>query len=190
MTTIRTNASDRQTFESLVDLDRSHKHVMSLLPDGMGLFDDARAAMGVLFRVDFPERLASGDIVLRVQSAVQIDATSVPVPALHLGDEIVLGTRLATIIRSQGKERAVPEKESDAWVLNALSRSGFEVLDSSLSKPRFRGQRGGIGFTGRDVVAKARVSDESAANDAVLNGIGRGKSYGYGLVLFSKVAES
>lgn len=181
LTTIKQPAGDRSTFVALSDPDSAHKHVMSLFPDAKGVLEDARSSLGILFRVDFPKRIADGDVVLRVQSALQIDSTSVPVPSVSVGDTLMVGVRLAAIRRNGSKEFRVPDSEADGWVASLFARSGFDVLDMKVDRSIFRGNRGGLGFHGRDVIARVGVSDERLANDTILDGMGRGKSYGYGL---------
>ncbi|MHB1773203.1 MAG: type I-E CRISPR-associated protein Cas6/Cse3/CasE [Acidimicrobiales bacterium] len=86
---------------------------------------------------------------------------------------------------SRGPREVLEEDECPVWVTRKLGESGLEVVDMAFGHlGAMIGIRGHamVTVSGREVVGTARVSDERAAWAAYSDGIGRGRSYGLGLL--------
>lgn len=181
-----------------------HHRVMSLFPDGMGT--QARTQAGVLFRT---EELPTGGQAILVQSSIAPDSTRLPegygraetkplgplLAQLRAGSTvhyrlIANATRKLGANTENGQPRQVKPlhgPEAEEWWHRQARRSGLDVLSvRSTALADASGRR----RTDDHYVTHARtrfdglatVTDPDALRTATAAGIGRGKSYGCGLL--------
>ncbi len=190
----------REIRRELADAERLHKRLMMLVPDELG--DDARTLAGLLFRVD--RRV--GRTRLLVQTRLQPEVHRLPAPYAQaavrdLGpflDRLTVGTAVHYRIvanaskrggRNAGKQagKIIPLRGADAdeWWTRRAAGCGLE-LRSLVGSPL--GDVTGDRTGGRVRHALTRfdglgvIVDADAARRAVLDGVGRAKSYGAGLL--------
>ncbi|GGO81320.1 type I-E CRISPR-associated protein Cas6/Cse3/CasE [Nonomuraea cavernae] len=183
----------------LRDAEALHKRVMSLVPDGLG--EQARAKAGVLYRYD--ETGAVGPHLL-VQSGLPIDAARLPqqygslavrdltllLDLLHsdlaVRYRIVGNTtkRLGRTSERAGKLLALRGAEADQWWHARAEANGLILRTlTSTPLPDVRGKGpGAVRHAATRFDGLAVVKDPDLVRQAVLNGIGRGKAYGCGLL--------
>nr|MBO2475373.1 type I-E CRISPR-associated protein Cas6/Cse3/CasE [Actinomycetales bacterium] len=179
------------------DPDRLHKRIMSLVPDGLGTGPRARA--GVLFRVEdtqagvqilvqtqvspMPARLPEGygevavkrldGLLSRLRPGALVHYRIAANPSKRLGRQA--GPRA-------GKIKALRGAAAEEWWARRAARCGLSVL--TVSAQSQRDVRTGSGI--RHAVVRfdgiATVTDADLVRAAVLDGIGRGKAYGCGLL--------
>ena len=188
----------RDVNDDLADLDRLHKRLMSLVPDGLG--ENARAKAGVLFRL---EETRQG-MQLLVQSTVKPDIGRLPdgygeIAVRELGallDRLRPGAPVHYRIAANPSKRLGKSAGKDAgkmkplrgaaaeewWVTKAASHGLAVATVTSQPRPDIRAK----GTAVRHAVVRfdgiGVVTDPDALRAAVLTGIGRGKSYGCGLL--------
>jgi CRISPR system Cascade subunit CasE len=190
----------RHDLRNVYDL---HRRVMTLVPDNLG--EQARRVTGLLFRV---EHTARGPQVL-VQTQVAPDFGRLPegyadaegprrldpfLRELHAGALVryrIAGNpskRRGNSSIDLGKPgQIVPLRGADAeqWWIRKAEKHGLHIL-SLIARPvpDARGNKNGAqikhAITQFDGVA--RITDPDLVRAAVLSGIGRGKSYGCGLL--------
>jgi len=191
----------REVRRDLADVDRLHKLLMKLLPDDLG--SDARALAGLLFRVE----RRPGATRLLVQTRLEPDLHRLPAgyaradvrPLGPFLDRLTAGTAVHYRLtanaakrggRGAGKQegKIIPLRGADAddWWSRRAADCGL-ALRTLVGTPLddVTGERNGGGrvrhaltrFDGVGVVA-----DADAARRAVLDGVGRAKSYGAGLL--------
>lgn len=187
----------RDVNNDLRDPDLLHKRLMMLVPDEMG--DHARAQAGVLFRV---EETRQG-IQLLVQSSMNPAVERLPdgygevsVRALNgllgtLRSGLPVHYRIAanpskrlgkTAGKDAGKIKALRGAAAEEWWVAKAADHGLAITtvqSQSLQDLRTRNgvRHAVVRFDGSGVVA-----DSETLRTAVLSGIGRGKSYGCGLL--------
>lgn len=187
----------RDVTSDLRDPDLLHKRLMLLVPDEMG--ERARAQAGVLFRV---EETRQG-VQLLVQSSLKPNLGRLPdgygeIAVRELG---ALLNRLTTGLpvhyriaanpskrlgksagKDAGKIKALRGAAAEEWWVAKAAANGLAVVtvtSQSQKDIRARGtvRHAVVRFDGTGV-----VTDPEALRMAVLNGVGRGKSYGCGLL--------
>ncbi len=127
---------------------------------------------------DLP-RLTDGD---RVNIAVDLEA--VHRRAVHIDPEVYAEIRAAGI-PTRVPRSAVPREEAAMWAERSLATRGFrvEVLDRlELPSRSWRPQRRGGALNVARLRASVTVVDAAAAADALARGVGRGLSFGCGLI--------
>ncbi|RBQ18066.1 type I-E CRISPR-associated protein Cas6/Cse3/CasE [Spongiactinospora rosea] len=182
-----------------------HKRVMSLVPDGLG--ERARAQAGVLYRYD--DTSAVGPHLL-IQTRAPVDATRLPDqygtlavrdltpllnmlrPELAVQYRIIANTskRLGRTSERSGKLVALRGPEADEWWHARAQANGLilrTVVSTSLPDIRSPG-KAGIRHAATRFDGIAVVKDAELVQQAVLNGIGRGKAYGCGLLSLAPTA--
>lgn len=196
--------------ERLDDRQVGHKSVMAALPPDLG--PQPRSTQNVLWwRHPDDERLyvqadcdVRGDILgevvgeeslrtARVGSRWRIDVdfdcqktppSQIP-PELH---EILKNGRCY-----RSRKVVVPVESRREWAIARLARSGFSVDEGSLAIGPLAyadlGRRGG-GIPFVRVQATGEVSDATAWSGALQRGIGKGKSFGLGLVLAEQIVDN
>jgi len=189
----------REVVMALSDIDQRHKRVMSFFPDLHGISDRPRSDLGIVHRVEMPKPGGPRSINIVVYSDVEIGPESQQLMSVREGDRVRLRVLVAAERRTttDGVRRrfSVRDSEIRGWAVSLLLRAGMDVTAGmeegqevlTISGSRQIGRRTGVNFTGREIDALATITDEKAANEALHRGIGRGKSYGLGLILFARV---
>jgi CRISPR system Cascade subunit CasE len=184
----------------LADVVCLHKRLMSLAPDGIG--PDARSLAGLLFRVDH----ARSGVRILVQTRLEPHTDRLPPgyggcesrklgPLLDgLRPGLPVHYRLTANPVKRGGRGAGPKEgkiiplrgeAADAWWAGRADRCGL-ALRTATGMPfdDVTGRRAGgqvrHALTRYDGIAV--VTDPDAARRAVLDGVGRAKSYGAGLL--------
>lgn len=183
--------------------DRGHVHALSAFPRGLG--SSPRAAAGVLWHLD----TRRDELVVQSSMPIErpeilgavIESTAVASPVL--GQAVTVKVSIACLktppsdvpveLRAdlqkgkcyRSRPVVVPEAERAAWALRRLTGIGLEVVAESLTLSTLHhaslgGARRGIPYV--DLSVEARVSDPAAFDDAMLRGIGKGRSYGLALL--------
>ncbi|MGW3353749.1 type I-E CRISPR-associated protein Cas6/Cse3/CasE [Nonomuraea rubra] len=187
----------RDVNNDLRDPDRLHKRLMLLVPDDIG--DQARSTAGVLFRV---EETRQGTQLL-IQSRMKPELERLPdgygeisvreIDTLigHLRTGLRVHYRIAanpskrlgrTAGENAGKIKALRGADAEEWwVAKAASHGLAATTVHALSERDIRAKgsvrHAVVRFDGSGV-----VTNPDALREAVLAGIGRGKSYGCGLL--------
>ncbi|MFI9048868.1 type I-E CRISPR-associated protein Cas6/Cse3/CasE [Streptomyces sp. NPDC053427] len=205
LTRILPNLAAHEVRRDLANAVSMHHRLMKLFPDGIG--PQARQRLGVLFRTE--DNDSSPAILL--QSQVRPDLNRLPAtyghaatkdlsPLLHaLRPGLTVRYRItANAVRkpghttraATGAPTAIPLTGADAdqwWQRQAEENSGLH-LDAAHSTPldTARGTRAG---DKRPVIhartrfdGTARIKDADLLRRRILDGIGRGKAYGCGLL--------
>ncbi|WP_162890463.1 type I-E CRISPR-associated protein Cas6/Cse3/CasE [Streptomyces olivoreticuli] len=194
---LQLNTADRQVQRDLRYAHELHKTVMSLFPEALG--ETPRASAGILFRLE-PGR--SGPVML-VQSAIPAHLDNLPVGYTTAADQRSLSPVLEwidtgidvryRIVAHPLVARCVPGRRRSTTV----SLEGEEAADWWIRKAESAGldlHGGGTGhpvpvITGRSIHHRpvhfdgtATITDPTALRTALLQGIGKGRAYGCGLL--------
>ncbi|MHC3454997.1 type I-E CRISPR-associated protein Cas6/Cse3/CasE [Streptomyces prasinus] len=205
---IRLNPHSRDVQRDLRDATQMHRTVMRMVPDNLG--DAPRHQAGLLYRLEETDTAST----LLVQAA-QLDPARLPMgygqadvkslapmfTALRKG----LSVRYRIVLNPAKRERlSLQEKDkrgrimplsgadADQWWLRRATEAGLEIhiltpthmepaRTCGKDAPRMRHSL--IRYDGT-----ATVTDPTALTDALLNGIGRAKSYGAGLLSLAPAA--
>ncbi|WP_029767827.1 type I-E CRISPR-associated protein Cas6/Cse3/CasE [Haloglycomyces albus] len=190
----------RQCLRSMNDM---HRTIMKLVPDGLG--DEARSKANLLYRVD-----TSDQPTVFIQSTEQLRVGEIPpkwgtvetrslTPMLQVIDKGMRVAYHATLNptehvkvttrkgRVKSVRKAMPPGKDRQWWHNRARRAGLDLDTCEYHKPtwpplqrnhdRNRGELKLVEFTGTAV-----ITDPDALTSAIINGIGRGKAYGAGLL--------
>ncbi len=196
---ITPDTRSRHVRRDLGDAVALHQRVMTLVPDSLGA--DARSLAGVLFRV---EETRSGVQIL-AQSQLEPQTDRLPAgygrvaarDLMPLLDRLRPGTavhyrltanpskRLGRTAEHAGKIVALRGAQSDMWWAERAAGCGLALrTTTAFPLDDITGHRGGArirhALTRYDGIAV--VTDPDALRRAVLDGVGRGKSYGAGLL--------
>lgn len=177
-----------------------HKRVMSLVPDGLG--DQARLKAGLLYRID---NTPGGPRIL-VQAQLKPDPARLPggygAVQLRELDPLLKWLQPGTLVRyrlagstckRQNRKEVVALRGADAenWWVSRAPAAGL-ALQSLVSKApgdAVGHESGDGGSKGNRIVhpltmfdGVAAVTDPAALTNAIVTGVGRGKSYGCGLL--------
>jgi CRISPR system Cascade subunit CasE len=189
--------------KDLRDVIAMHKRVMMLVPDGLG--DQARRQAGVLYRIDESQR---GTRIL-IQTQMQPQLSRLPSgygqvetreldPLLKwLATEALVRYRITanTCKRKSHSTKVVALRGTAAgeWWTERAARSGLMLqsllphpLDDAVGGDRSSGVRHAM--TRFDGIAY--VTDPDLLRQAILAGVGRGKSHGCGLLSVVPVRAS
>jgi CRISPR system Cascade subunit CasE len=205
---IRLNPDSRDVCRDLRDATEMHRTLMRLVPDGLG--DAPRRQAGLLYRLEespsaqwilvqafrlAPERLPEGYGRIEVKSLAPMLA------ALRKG----LGVRYRIVVNPSKRQRLPPEHqgrrgpvvalsgpEADQWWLRRAAEAGLavQVLTPTTVAPARGRHHDGMRHSLLRYDGTATVHDPDALRDAVLHGIGRGKSYGAGLLSLAPAGVS
>ncbi|SDC20960.1 CRISPR system Cascade subunit CasE [Sanguibacter gelidistatuariae] len=191
----------RDTLES--NRNRGHVHIMTGFARGLGR--SPRAAAGVLWHLDTrrnellvqsTEPAQRPDILGAVIRSRSIDSPT-------LGQAVTVKVSIACLktppsdvpVELRGELQkgkcyrsrtvVVPEAERAAWALRRLTAIGLDVVAESLMLSRLHhaslgGSQRGIPYV--DLSVEARVQDPVALHGAMVNGVGKGRSYGLALL--------
>lgn len=200
---IRLNPHSRAVQRDLRDATEMHRTLMRMVPNDLG--DNPRQETGLLFRIDESEESST----LLVQAAVPLDSTGLPAgygevqikelkpmftalrPGLNVRYRIAVNPakreRLPLERKNQrGKIVPLAGAEADQWWTRRATESGLHLtslLPIALRAVRPQGKKASpmrhslIRYDGT-----ATVTDPDALTQALLRGVGRGKSYGAGLL--------
>ncbi|WP_326599295.1 type I-E CRISPR-associated protein Cas6/Cse3/CasE [Streptomyces sp. NBC_01803] len=195
------NATARKDLNSAVAL---HHRIMAFFPDGLG--DRARQQAGVLFRI---EESPGRETTILIQSGLRPVPERLPEtygaaqtkPLDPLLDQLRTGDRVhyrlvANATRKLGRntQDGCPHQvkplygaDADAWWERQAARAGLDILSvRSMSLSDATGRR--VDGAHRITHARTRfdgiasITDAGALRTAIVHGIGRGKSYGCGLL--------
>lgn len=206
---IRLNPHHRAVQRDVHDADQMHKTLMRMVPDRLG--DSARRQTGLLYRLETDDE----GHTLFVQSTHPLDTNALPsgygtahtreltpmFAALREG----LGVRYRIVVTPAKRERLALDRknergrilplsgpEADQWWRRRAAAAGLQLhtiipltLPAASSRtPDKRGMRHRlIRYDGT-----ATITDTTALTTAVLDGIGRGKSHGAGLLSLAPTA--
>lgn len=191
----------------LTDAARLHQRIMTLFPDGLG--EHARAAAGILFRVD--QDLAGTSIL--IQSHIEPDPKRLPSGYGHIQiralDPLLDALRPGLPLRyrltanatkklgrntTDGKPLTVVPlhgAEAEAWWARKAHEAGIElrILTATSLETAQGTRRPGNGHKPQFVRhartrfdGTATITDPDRLRKALTTGVGRGKSYGCGLL--------
>ena len=203
---MRLDLRDRHVRNDLADVVRLHQRVMSLFPDGLG--ERARQKAGVLFRLD---ELPGNVVTLLVQSRLEPNPDKLPpgyknfqtrkltplLDALSPGMTVfyrLVGNPVKRLLKDQGHHRArqivaLSGAAADEWWRRRAEAAGLAPisarsvrLDTRLGTKTKDEKSHTVRHAATRFDGVAIVKDVDAAREAVINGIGKGKSYGCGLL--------
>lgn len=198
---IRLNPHSRAVQRDLRYATEMHKTIMRMVPDDLG--DMPRRDAGLLYRLDEDEHASA----ILVQSATSLAPDRLPVgygiaevkdlaPMFSvLGKGLIVRYRITVnpVKRerlsleqkgSRGKVMPLAGEEADRWWTKRAADSGLQ-LHSALAtplEPVVSRAKEGIRHSLVRYDGTATVADPEVLTGALLNGIGRGKSYGAGLL--------
>ncbi|MHA4816090.1 type I-E CRISPR-associated protein Cas6/Cse3/CasE [Streptomyces aculeolatus] len=206
MTRIRLNVAHPAVRRDLADYTSLHRTVMTLLPDGLGPHPRQRA--GALFRLERSDRQP----LLLLQSHIPPDLSALPqryghadtrdltpmLNALTPGRPVRYRITANPSTRSRrppgpgeqplpkhGRVLALGPTAAHAWWHRRATQAGLH-LHATTSEPQpFRrpdDDQPGPFHRLLQFDGTAQITDPAALTDALLSGIGRGKSYGAGLL--------
>jgi CRISPR system Cascade subunit CasE len=179
-----------------------HRRVMMLVPDGLGA--EARRQAGVLFRFDHtrtgpallvqttqapsPERLPPGYGTFQTRELTPLLDALRPGLPVHYRIAANASKRLWKDTGRYRAKQVVPLDDGDAqdWWQRKAEIHGLRLLSVRADpQPPARGSRSDTGPFRHAITrfdGQAVVLDADHLRDAVVTGIGRGKSYGCGLL--------
>lgn len=199
LTEIRLNERDRTVGRDLRSVTQLHRTVMSLFPDTAE--PNARQSFGVLHRLD---STANGPVLL-VQSQERPNADAVAAtygtartvsllplferlsPGLQVRYRILLNaTKRVASGEQKGKRLALGAQATRDWWAARAAGTGLQLVgDCTLVSETLSGREGDDGrITVRPwrVDGTATVQDAASLAAAITAGIGKGRSYGCGLL--------
>ncbi|WP_018830285.1 type I-E CRISPR-associated protein Cas6/Cse3/CasE [Salinispora tropica] len=182
--------------QDLRDITAVHRRVMSLVPDGLG--EQPRHHAGVLFRFD---HTTAGPVLL-VQTALPPDPTRLPdgygtidtrdvTPLLKaLTNGMVVHYRIAANASkrawkgdSAGKIVALSGQQAEQWWQRKAEHTGLNLRYlHAQPQPAARGRAIPVRHAITLFEGQAVIADADQVRAAVLVGIGRGRSFGCGLL--------
>lgn len=192
------NLHNRQVRADLSNVNRLHKRVMMLVPDELG--DNARNQAGVLFRIDQDEHAAT----ILVQARIPLNPGRLP-PDYGSAQVRNLAPMFAALAKNQGvhyrvaanASKRLPQADptsskrgpiialrgsaADEWWRRHAESIGLSLLTLT-SSPVSAARGDGIRHDLTQFDGTAVVNDPHSVATAVLDGIGRGKAYGGGLL--------
>jgi CRISPR system Cascade subunit CasE len=196
LTQISPDFRSRHALGDLRDAVRMHQRVMTLVPDALG--DQPRRQAGVLYRV---EETPAGTRIL-VQTQLKPDFRRLPdgygpaqardlTPLLQwLRPGALVRYRLTanTCLRKARSTKVVPLRGADAdnWWITRAPSSGLELQSLASRAPGDAvggdNPKTAVRHTLTQFDGVAAVTDADALSNAIVTGIGRGKSHGCGLL--------
>jgi CRISPR system Cascade subunit CasE len=193
---------NRTARQDLRDIAAVHRRVMSLMPDGIG--PQPRHQAGTLFRIDQTD---SGPVML-VQAALRPDPGRLPegygtintrdltplVAALRPG--MLVHYRIAANASKRvwkgdqaGKVVALSGADAEDWWQRKAKAHGLSLLTLHAdAQPTARGRSSEVRHAVTRFDGRAVVRDVDLVRSAVLSGIGRGKSFGCGLLSLAPIS--
>lgn len=179
----------RDTLTVVTDPPTVHRLMAEYLPDFGGRSRAIRADTGTLFRIDLPsDPLGTpGAVTMRLRGPLFDGTVGEVAPIPDLTD----GSRVVAVLAAEKRKtddrgvRVRPVRDADAktWAAALLQRHGLAATDIITSPPRRYGGTRGVRFTVRDLSAVVTIADPTAAEQAMSRGVGRGRSYGLGMLV-------
>ena len=190
----------------LGDAGNMHRTVMSLAPDHLGAAPRQKA--GMLYRVEETTRA----VTLLVQSSAPVDVRELPpgygqietrnLTGLftHLREGLLVQYRIAAnpvrAVRDpdtpskrgaglpRGKPKAIYGEEAISWWTRRAHAAGLEIHTAQATRARAArsGNRTGLLHVLTRFDGLATVTDSERLTQAILHGVGKGKSFGAGLL--------
>ncbi|WP_261569914.1 type I-E CRISPR-associated protein Cas6/Cse3/CasE [Frankia gtarii] len=195
----------RDVRADLADAVALHRRVMTLLPDQIG--PDARSLAGALFRLE--EKRSGVEILIQTRLAPLVDQLPPGygqvatrdltglLDRLHTGLGVHYrlvanpAKRLGRTAKHPGKLAALRGDDAETWWTSRADRCGLTLRSSTaLPLDDITGPRRGRAqirhaLTRYDGVAV--VTDPDALRTAILDGVGRGKAHGAGLLSIAPI---
>lgn len=181
----------------LADPDQLHKRIMSLVPDELGA--DPRAQAGVLFRVE--DTRTGVQILIQTQMAPLLSRLphGYAQAAVKELDGLLERLQTGSVVHYRiaanpskrlgknagpdaGKIKALRGAAAEQWWAKRAADNGLAVMTVSSQSQRDIRTKSGIRHAVVRFDGTATITDATLARRAVLGGIGRGKSYGCGLL--------
>ena len=198
---IELNTRSPEVRRDLGNVELLHKRMMLLVPDDLGT--DPRALAGLLFRLEQSAYAAT----LLVQSRLEMTPGRLPegygriqmrdltpmLEALTKGRAVqyriagnaskrkAVGSKSDTDTTRRGPIVALHGQAAEDWWRDRARTAGL-CLHSLVSSPDAAARGGKIRHDLTRFDGTASIEDPQALTEALLNGIGRGKSYGAGLL--------
>ena len=204
LTQIIPDYRNNQVHHDLRDVDAMHKRVMMLVPDGLG--DQARQQVGVLYRI---EDSARGPRIL-IQTRIPPELSRLPAgygqaEVRDLGpllDWLATGAMVRYRLTANTCKRkshstkviALRGTAADEWWASRAPGCGLTLqsliphsLDDAVGGPD---RKNGIRHAITRFDGVAAIADPGALREAILAGVGRGKSHGCGLLSIAPLAAA
>jgi CRISPR system Cascade subunit CasE len=207
LTRITLETRHRAVRTDLADAVAMHRRLMSLLPNNLGTH--ARAQTSLLYRLDHQR---PGAAILLTQSTVQPDINQLPngygiaeqrllTPMLDaLAEGMLVRYRLAANASKRlwkgdehhpaGKVVALGKADAEQWWRDrAQQRHGLQILavhTEAADSARGRRNHATVTHAITRFDGTALITDAHALRNAILEGIGRGKTYGCGLLSLAR----
>lgn len=180
----------------------AHRAVMRLFPDDLdGPPGQVRAANGILFRLDVIHDVLHVLVQSRIAPAlVPPNARTMTVPAaawnVTAGDQVRLRVAINPVIRNgtHRTETPVPATDAAAWIATRLEAAFGDVTllnhtrDVYAQRHHGRKVRGGDTLVVDTLDAVATVTDPTVVDRIRLDGLGRRKAYGAGLLTTQRLS--
>lgn len=192
---------NRTASQDMRDIIAVHRRVMTLVPDGLG--SDPRHRAGVLFRID---QAATGPVLL-VQTGIEPDPRRLPArygivetrdispllkairPDMRVRYRIAANTskRVHTGPKT-GKVVPLTGADVDDWWIKRAASHGLALEQVHTdAQPAMIGRSKPIRHAVTRFDGTAAVGDAGLVRAAILAGIGRGKSFGCGLLSIAPI---
>lgn len=187
------------------DVVQDHKLVMSLFPDALG--DSPRRQLNVLWRRDIDSMrrvvfLVQSSItpsIAHLKSARLVDALDIQtkdIAALYRefisGESFSYKVRVNPVVSRARRRVPVTGEEAIAdWWVTRLQSYGAQVSDDALIVIPEGVSKGGdsqknLTINGATIIGRAAAQDADLLLQHVSEGVGRARSYGYGLILLGR----
>ncbi|WP_433501814.1 type I-E CRISPR-associated protein Cas6/Cse3/CasE (plasmid) [Sphaerimonospora sp. CA-214678] len=187
----------RDVTRDLADPDQLHKRLMSLVPDDLGT--DPRSRAGVLFRVEDTRTGVQILVQTRMKPLLARLPDGYAEAAVKELDGLLEQLQVGSLVRYRiaanpskrlgknagpdvGKIQALRGAAAEQWWAQRAADNGMTVLTVSAQSQRDIRTKGGIRHAVVRFDGIATVTDADLARQSLLEGIGRGKSYGCGLL--------
>jgi CRISPR system Cascade subunit CasE len=182
----------RTDLRDVIDM---HKRIMMLIPDDLG--DQARRQAGVLYRIDESPR----GLLILIQTQMPPQLSRLPAgygqAQIRELDPLLNWISAGALVRYRITANTCKRKShstkvvalrgtaADEWWKEHAGRGGLQVqslIPHSLDDAVGGNRRSGVRHAVTRFDGAALVTDPAALRQAVLSGIGRGKSHGCGLL--------
>ncbi|MEU4413343.1 type I-E CRISPR-associated protein Cas6/Cse3/CasE [Nocardia salmonicida] len=201
LTRIQLNLRDRTVRRDLANAVDLHRTMMSMMPDDLG--DNARQQTGLLYRLD--ETPIATQLLIQSQHAPNLTAlpTGYGEAATRSLDQLLDSLTAGAQVRYRlvgnptkrtprgherpGKILALHGPDADQWWVQRAHNSGLAVNTlSATALADIRGRKDRATSQVRHAATRfdgtATIADVPELRNAITRGIGRGKSYGCGLL--------
>lgn len=173
------------------DAERMHKFICSFFPKGLrpqSLWRPFKGQLLVFSELE-PDAGHLGFQAMRELYSGRLRSLVAPVQDILNRETLSFRVTLNPITQysdatnpKKTHERLVPEERVDEWFLALMERNGFEVVQYESARSvmhAFKGQKA----RAYEFLGRVKVSDKAKAEVAYTRGIGRKKTFGFGLLL-------